>query len=256
MGAGEPGGGRERRFRDARLARREVARGDAVRRGGGVAAPAVTAGDDALIVDGRRGDGRRGDGRRGDRARRRRVFAHGRGRRGSLFRVGRRLRERRRRRRGRGARGGATTTSRFCRETFDVSLHGSAQSGSARVSFRPPGRTRADRLRARPGVPQDARGRVPGGRAPGGRRRRRFRRPGGLGGVRGGPRVSHHRGGGERGWRARDFLLRRRARREAQVRGPRRADVLARVLDAVHRARVADLLGLLPSAAMAERGER
>ena len=50
--------------------------------------------------------------------------------------------------------------------------------------------------------------------------------------------------------------LRRRARREAQVRGPRRADVLARVRDAVHRARVADLLGLLPSAAMAERGER
>ena len=248
MGAGEPGGGRERRFRDARLARREVARGDAVRRGGGVAAPAVTAGDDAL-----RGDGRRGDGRRGDRASRRRVFAHGRGRRGSLFRVGRRLHERRRRRRGRGARGGATT-SRFCRR-FDVSLHG-RKSGSARVSFRPPGRTRADRLRARPGVPQDARGRVPGGRAPGGRRRRRFRRPGGLGGVRGGPRVSHHRGGGERGWRARDFLLRRRARREAQVRGPRRADVLARVRDAVHRARVADLLGLLPSAAMAERGER
>ena len=245
MGAGEPGGGRERWFRDVRLARREVARGDAVRRGGGVAAPAVAAGDDALIV-GRRGDGRRGDGRRGDRARRdRRVFAHGRGRRGSLFRVGRRLRERRRRRRGRGARGGATT-SRFCR-WFDV-------------SFRPPGRARADRLRARPGVPQDARGRVPGGRAPGGRgagrRRKRFRRPGELGGVRGGPRVSDHRGGGERGWRARGFLLRRRARREAQVRGSRRADVLARVRDAVHRARVADLLGLLPSAAMAERGER
>ena len=73
----------------------------------------------------------------------------------------------------------------------------------------------------------------------------------------GGPRVSDHRGGGERGWRARGFLLRRRARREAQVRGSRRADVLARVRDAVHRAR-----GGQPSrasaeaGAMAERGER
>ena len=81
--------------------------------------------------------------------------------------------------------------------------------------------------------------------------RKRFRRPESeLGGDAGTP-SSDHRGGGERGWRARGFLLRRRARREARVRGPRRADVLARVRDAVHRARVADLLGLLPSAAMA-----
>ena len=78
------------------------------------------------------------------------VFAHGRGRRGSLFRVGRRLRERRRRRRGRRA-----------RRRDDVAL-----SSLVRRFVPSTRRARADRLRARPGVPQDARGRVPGGRAP------------------------------------------------------------------------------------------